>query len=332
VRDSIGIVGIAADQRFKEYRVEMRPAGSASWEQPEASLIGRSSSPVTGGTLAGLNTRELPDGDYELRLSVSDTLGLTGSTLVSFVIDNQAPYAPQTSPARVNAAAGGDVYTTNGEAHLYFPPHAFRQDVEVTIDPLAAPDVPDTLPEGAVRIRAGFEISWGSDELTKPAVAELSYAGASRAGRLALYTQSSGSAWRRVGGAADAASQRIAAPVTQPGRYALFSESAAATGGPGTLSPISLTPRVFSPRGSYANTQVAIGFTMARPGAVTVKIFNRAGRSVREVLSGETLGAGANLVRWDGRDSDGAIVGDDVYLVSVEALGARETRALAVVR
>ena len=58
----------------------------------------------------------------------------------------------------------------------------------------------------------------------------------------------------------------------------------------------------------------------------------RAGRLVREVISGEYMGAGANLVRWDGRDGDASIVGEDLYLVVVEALGRREVKTVSVVR
>jgi flagellar hook assembly protein FlgD len=43
------------------------------------------------------------------------------------------------------------------------------------------------------------------------------------------------------------------------------------------------------------------------------------------------MGAGANLVPWDGRDLDGRPVKSGYYLVSVEALG-RRTQALAVER
>ena len=95
---------------------------------------------------------------------------------------------------------------------------------------------------------------------------------------------------------------------------------------------MSLTPRVFSPRGRFASPEVAIGFTLGRPGGVTVKVYNRAGRLVREVATGLSLGAGANLVRWDGRDRQGAVVEDDLYVVTVEALGEKRTQTLAVVR
>jgi flagellar hook assembly protein FlgD len=93
-----------------------------------------------------------------------------------------------------------------------------------------------------------------------------------------------------------------------------------------------LTPRVFSPRGNFAAGEVTIGFTLGRPASATVRVYDRSGRLVRELANGATYGAGANLVRWDGRDVAGAVAMDGIYLVSIEALGQKETRTLAVVR
>jgi len=53
---------------------------------------------------------------------------------------------------------------------------------------------------------------------------------------------------------------------------------------------------------------------------------------VREVAEGLALGAGANVVRWDGRDQDGREVEGGAYLVTIGAFGETQTRALAVVR
>ena len=61
-------------------------------------------------------------------------------------------------------------------------------------------------------------------------------------------------------------------------------------------------------------------------------IFNRAGRLISEVVSGEQLNAGANLVHWDGRGRDGTMVEGGIYLVAVEAFGERQVKPLAVVR
>jgi hypothetical protein len=129
----------------------------------------------------------------------------------------------------------------------------------------------------------------------------------------------------------DAGAGRIELAITQPGRYALFAESSVITGA-GALGGLAFTPRVFSPTGGYANTEVGISFTLGRPAPVTVRVYSRSGRLVREVVTGQAMNAGANLVRWDGRDRNGGFAVDGLYLVTVEALGRTERKTLAVVK
>jgi ligand-binding sensor domain-containing protein len=340
VQGSFSVVGRAADPRFKDYRVECRVLEGGAW----ASLA-ESMEPVENGMLCEWNTSDLPDGPYEIRLSVSDTLGLTGSALAAVIVDNLAPWANETAPAVLRAATGGSIYTTNREVHLYFPPHAFTQDTEVNIGPSLESEVPDTLEDGAVRVLPGYEVSWGDAALEKPGTIEMSYAGLAglladpssspkrplAEGVLALYASGSDSTWQRLGGTVDGSTQVISSPLKERGRYAIFEETAAMAGS-WALSDLAVTPRVFSPRGNFASDEAVISFTLGRPGPVTVKIYNRAGRLVREVASGQQMNAGANLVRWDGRDSEANQVEDGLYLVVVEALGEKQTRTLAVVR
>ncbi|HEY3215135.1 MAG TPA: two-component regulator propeller domain-containing protein [Candidatus Eisenbacteria bacterium] len=325
LKGSLAVRGTAADPRFKDYRVQIRPAGATSWDN--ATLLTESSAPVSGGLLATWDTSLLPDGNYELRLAVSDTLGLTGTTQVTVIVDNHAPFAEQTAPARVSAISGGDIYTTNQELHLYFPPHGFDQDAVVSIVPEAAPDA---FPSGATRVLPGYEISWSAASLVKPATLAFSTAGrASAPGTLAIYFSSDGNAWQRLGGTV--AEEQVSLAVRETGRYALYAETAVPSGDR-RLSALSFTPRVFSPAGTFANREVGISFTLGRASSVTVRVYNRAGRLVREVASGDPMGPGANLVRWDGRDREGSVVTDGLYLVTVEALGQTRTQTLAVVR
>jgi ligand-binding sensor domain-containing protein len=348
VRDSVVIRGTAADLRFKEYRVELYSSSGVLLD-----TLLESSSPVTDGVLGGWNTLPLPDGNYELRLSVMDTLGLTGTALVRVVVDNQAPWADETAPAMISVTSGGDIYTTDGEVHVYFPPHAFARETEVDIVALSDTDAPDTLANGARRLLAGYEVSWGAAVLDKPATLEMSYGGAEplpadspmgnsslqatdgqappAEGLPVIYVLDADSIWSRLGGTADPSATRISAPLTRPGRYAVFTEGQGVPGA-GTLSALQVTPRAFSPRGAFATEEAAISFTLGRPAPVTVKIYNRAGRLVREVAAGQHMNTGANLVRWDGRDSAANLVQDGVYLVVVEALGKKQTRTVAVVR
>jgi hypothetical protein len=331
VRDSILIRGTAADERFKAYRVEYRPTGTMDWN-----LLTESFDQVAEGVLCGWNTTSLKEGDYDVRLVVSDTLGLTGAAAIRVVVDNQAPWANETAPAVVSAAAGGSIYTTDEEVHLYFPPWAFAGDTEVTIVPAAWDGAPDTLENGARRVLSGYQVSWGSASLEKAATLDMSYAtpgalGVPMDGTPALYVFGVDSTWQRLGGTLDASGKHISCAINEAGQYAIYAEAGGIPGS-STLSEVIVTPRVFSPAGVFASDEAAISFSLGRPGPVTVKVYNRAGRLVRAVVSGRQMSAGANLIRWDGRDSYTNLAEDGLYLVVVEALGQRQVKTLAVVR
>jgi hypothetical protein len=333
------IMGSAIDPRFESYRVDVRSASSTTWEPPTATLLRASALPVTDGVLASWDTRAFSDGLYDLRLSVTDTLELTGTALVQVIVDNQWPFVEQTAPVVVTMGTGGNVYSMAGDCHLYFPPHAFAHDATVVIRTLDASELPDTLAGGAVRVDGGYEVAWGDVSLDKPATLSLSLGAHAKgtrssveSGRVpAFYVSEAGSPWRRLGGTAGDSGDSLSVSITAPGRFAVYEDAGGAEGEAG-ISSVSMTPRVFSPTGGFADSQVSIGFSLGRSGPVSVRIYNRAGRLVREVLSEVPLGAGANLVRWDGEDRDGHLVEDGIYLVSIEAQGLRETRTVAIVR
>jgi hypothetical protein len=336
LRDSMTVIGTAADSRFDSYRVEVRPAAATTWDPPVATLLRASSQPVTAGVLADWSTLSFPDGLYELRLSVTDTLGLTGAALVQVTLDNTWPHVEQTAPVLVTTSAGGDVYSSTGDLHLYFPPRAFSRDATVSIRTLDSSELPDTLAGGTVLAGGGYEFAWGEVSLAKPATLSLALAALGKSAhpsdpdrRLAFYVSDAGSEWQRLGGTEDDSSGSLAVPISAPGRYAAYED---AGGAPGEAGISSMTPRVFSPTGGFADSQVSIGFSLGRSGPVSVRIYNRAGRLVREVLSEVPLCAGANLVRWDGQDRDGHLVEDGIYLVSIEAQGKKQVKTLAVVR
>ena len=333
VRDTIVVRGTATALRFRSLRLDLRPAGASSWDPPEAATIAQSQTPVTDGVLARVGTTALPDGDYELRLAVQDTLGLIGVAQVRFIIDNVEPWAARTTPALVSALDGGEVFTTHREAHVYIPPRGLARDAVVHLDPLDAPAVPATLPDGAIRVAPGFAVGLEGVPLEKTAILDLSVSGATApAGtRLAIYVAGNDGAWRRLGGTLDAASARIATPFSAAGRFALFASPGETSAAGGPLA-VSLTPRVLSSRGSLASASVQIGFVLARAGAVRVTVYNRAGRRVRVVTSGQELGPGTNLVSWNGLDEDRHPVEPGLYLVTVEALGETSTQTLGVVR
>ena len=329
IRGTAEISGSASDARFDRYWIDYRPTGAATWIG--AVLISESSTPVVDGILGAWDTSSLPDGGYDLRLSVADSLGLVGAALTTIIVDNHAPFFDETAPATVTAALGGDVYTTNAETHIYFPPRAFAQDAVVMVTAADPSGVPASLPSGAVKVLDGFDIAWAG-LLKKPARFTVSYAGVTPpTGTLALYHSPDGSAWERLGGTVDENAHGISLALSAPGRYALYADNGLGDG-TASLSSIAFTPRVFSPAGHFANRQVGISFRLGKPAPVTVKVFSKSGRLIREVAAGQPMQAGENLIHWDGTDRNGGIVVDGVYLVTVEALGRTETKTLAVVK
>ena len=161
--------------------------------------------------------------------------------------------------------------------------------------------MPDTL--GLVqRAAVGVRLSWGTARLVKQANLELSYAGTSiPAGRsLSLYSR----ARTRHGGAwADGRSSASRCRVdSEPGRYELFAE-AGSIGGLAHVG-LSLTAASLFAGAELRECEIAIGFN-ARASRCRDGEDNPRGPAGEGSPLGRAMGAGANLVRWNGRDRDG---------------------------
>lgn len=331
VSGQVTITGTAADPRFQDYRVEVRPAaGSAPWTGPGIVTLASATNPVENGVLATWNTENVPEGPYDVRLVVTDSIGLIGQVPITVRVDNLPPYDAVTAPATVSSAVGSEVFSINGEVHLYFPPKAFARDAMVDIQP--APSASPSLPAatGAEPVGPAWVVDWGENELRKAATLDFTLPDTlSLTGTPAVYRLGAdGTTWNRLGG-----TERdgvLSLPFSAAGTIALFAESEPGfTGAP--LAKLVLTPRILSRTQAIGEPQVAISFELSRPGPARVCVFNRAGRLMRTVLD-ETLPAGANLIRWGGRGDDGHRVPDDLYLITVEAEGKTLTKTLSVVR
>jgi len=84
-------------------------------------------------------------------------------------------------------------------------------------------------------------------------------------------------------------------------------------------------PNPFSPR-------TTIAFRTDRSGAVSIHVFDSAGRKVRTLLDGEVREAGTQEVAWDGRDDAGAQVAGGVYFYQVVSGDRTEGRKLLLVK
>jgi len=327
VRAKVNLRGTTQDGRFRDSRLILQSLESIdTYSIPLTN--GAELVPISDGPLAVWDTGTVRDGMYDLELLVTDSLGLTGTTRARVIVDNHYPPAISTSPIQLVSATGGDVFTNEGDFHLYFGPRTFLKDTKVTVTRVAS--LPESLPTGERRIGDGFFVEWDSGEPPRHSVRmERSLVGLDLpASRLSLQRLPSGGAWEYVGGTVIGDLIQIA--ITQPGTYALFSDGGGSK--QSKWSKIRFTPRVFSPNGTFADREVGISFSLPRPAHVTIREFSRSGVLVRELATSTLLSAGANLVRWDGKDSHGRVVLDGVYLVTVQALGTTMKEALAVVR
>jgi len=77
--------------------------------------------------------------------------------------------------------------------------------------------------------------------------------------------------------------------------------------------PVSLPNALLPPAPNPANPGVELRYHLAQPSAVEFRLYDAAGRLVRELVSGSQP-AGAGRVFWDGRDATGRAAASGVYL------------------
>jgi hypothetical protein len=94
IRGIINIIGTANDTNFKNYTVEWKNT-SVDWTE-----IQNSTGSVSGGILATWNTSTLEDGNYMIKLTVTDNASNSNITIVNVTIDNTQPTAIITEPRR----------------------------------------------------------------------------------------------------------------------------------------------------------------------------------------------------------------------------------------
>jgi hypothetical protein len=80
------------------------------------------------------------------------------------------------------------------------------------------------------------------------------------------------------------------------------------------------------------NPRTVIGFSLDRPGAVRLRIFDVAGRLVRTLHHGQVLPAGAHEATWEGRDDAGHPVAAGVYHCRLETGGQAASRRLTMLK
>ncbi len=105
------INGTADAEQLAGYKINYRLQDSDNWTSFGV-MIGNNSQKVVEGVLANLNSSELNEGEYELRLVVSDTSNASSDDYVYFSVDNSLI----TYPYYYDYISNRDYLTVNGTA------------------------------------------------------------------------------------------------------------------------------------------------------------------------------------------------------------------------
>ncbi len=91
-------------------------------------------------------------------------------------------------------------------------------------------------------------------------------------------------------------------------------------------------PRLDGPWPNPFNPQTDVACDLPREAALTVAVYDVAGRLVRTLAAGRVEAAGRHTLRWDGTDAGGRALPGGVYLVRMRADGVVVTRRAMLVR
>jgi len=97
------------------------------------------------------------------------------------------------------------------------------------------------------------------------------------------------------------------------------------------LEPVAASPRQLRNQPNPFSGSTNLRFELARAGQVSLRIYDAAGRQVRELLNGP-MNAGPAQINWDGRDETGLALPSGVYFCRLTADGVETARPIALTR
>ncbi|NNF59384.1 MAG: hypothetical protein HKN04_14205 [Rhodothermaceae bacterium] len=97
--------------------------------------------------------------------------------------------------------------------------------------------------------------------------------------------------------------------------------------GPDSPDGFGLLPNTPNPFG----TSTRLGYTLARPGSVALRVYNLLGQRVRTLVDA-VRPSGEHTVMWDGRNDAGDPVASGIYLYALEGPDRRTTRPMVLLR
>lgn len=331
LRGEVEVESRVSDAHPAEHELSLQPSGFAACAAPDSTPIGSGVGAADDPWQVRFDSSSLCDGSYEIVLHAEDGVGLFSRTSIPVVIDNHAPFVEETSPVVATPGRADTVFSVDGAARLILPPNALAEQSTVTLDARPS-DLPGDPPPG-ISFAAAYRLHWTGLPLQRSGILEFDLTRMTNptpeSGHPAVYRLDDTQALR-VGGTLDGSI--VAIPVREPGSYLVAFESSTPPASSSGGSSVEFTPRVVSfgrLAGALAHG-LAISFHLSVPEHVSIAIYNRAGRRVREVWDG-SMGSGLQVVRWDGLDEAGTRVRDGIYLVHVERGGLRTVHSITVV-
>ena len=272
-------------------------------------------------------------------LGVWDTEGLFGTYVLRLGaidgFDHRSKYAITVhvvaAAVEVDHSSGGHITDSASKVDLYIPPNGIPKSTQVTITPVAIEGVAKPSALNLRLIGMAYDIEPSDLILLKPAtftifLSEDDIQVVPDLGKLAIFTRSSAdSSWERVGGTVDEGTRKITVALTRFGSFAVMEDLSEEEGEP-SISDVNCQPRVFSPEGGGYDTKTTISFNLGKRSQVTVKLYDVSGRFKRKLVEDRTMNRGSNAVIWDGRDHEGKVVVNGLYVVAVEAGREVETK------
>lgn len=144
---SVIITGTASDSNFNNFQVDYGAGTSpTTWNS-----IANSTKPVTNNVLATWNTSLLANGQYTIRLTVTDKAGNNKVTTVSVQVDNTKPAVTFTSPSSGQKVNGSVTIGGSGTDNMAF------DKMDLTVTKYGTSNVQD------LGIQSGTNVTWNWD-------------------------------------------------------------------------------------------------------------------------------------------------------------------------
>jgi ligand-binding sensor domain-containing protein len=138
--------------------------------------------------------------------------------------------------------------------------------------------------------------------------------------------------WIAIGGTNDKSNRAVTTTITKLGTFGLFrttneyeQERIKAA-----ICKISAQPRIFSPNGRGLFDRITISFDLSKSMQITAKVYNLAGRLVKELCENRSMNPGRNAIEWDGKDYTNSHCSSGLYIITVEGDGELVTKTVMI--